>query len=540
MKKLFLLLLTVIFLYASNMKAQENTKVISSTIKQVTVFNNGAQVTGLSDVSLPQGISTLVLRGLSPYINKQSIQVKGKGKFTVLSVSNEVNYLSGIEEKTGIENLRKKIEELVLKSEDGKLQLGILKEEESFLIANKNVNGKQENLDAANFKSLFDFYKSSLSLIRTEILAGERKVAAIEKELTILRQQLDALQSKNNLPSEEVMVTVKADAAVNAKLEINYLVQNAGWYPSYDIRINELNEPVSLVYKANVHQQTGVDWNNVALTFSNASPNATGNVPVLNPYYLDYIIAAQNIYQDRSRKATQELMEIKAVAPGVAVKELDEVRSIPVGFTASENTTSIEFKVDVAYSIPSEGKSKSIDMMNLELPVVFEYQTVPKLIKEAFLVAKVHDWEQYNLLPGEANLYFENTFVGKSVLDTKSVTDTMNLSLGHDMGIIIKREKRKNFTSEKFIGPNKVVTLSWEISVRNSKSDMINLRVSDQVPISQNKEITIETLELSGGRIEAKTGFVTWDFELKPGESKNLILTYSIKYPKDTRVNIEY
>jgi uncharacterized protein (TIGR02231 family) len=538
MKKLFPLLFTVIFMCPSNLNAQENTKVISSIITHVTVFNNGAQVTSMSDISLPQGITMLILRGLSPYIDKQSIQVKGKGKFIVLSVSNEINYLSGIEEKAEIDNLRKKIDELVLKSEDGKMQISILKEEESFLIANKNVNGKQENLEAANFKTLFDFYKNSLTLIRTEILAGERKVNESEKELTKLRQQLDALQSKNNLPSDEVTITVKADASINAKLEINYLVQNAGWYPSYDIRVTKLNEPVSLVYKANVYQNTGVSWNNVSLTFSNASPNKSGNVPALNPYYLDYLITSQNVFEDRTKKSAPSMMEMKAV-PGVALSKAAEEVSGPVGFVASENTTSIEFNVDVSYSIPSEGKSKSIDMMNLELPASFEYQTVPKLVKEAFLIAKVHDWEQYNLLQGEANLYFENTFVGKSVLDTKSVTDTMNISLGHDMGIIVKREKRKNFTNEKFIGNNKIVTLSWEISIRNSKSDLVSLRVSDQIPVSQNKEITVETLELSGGRLDEKTGFVNWNPELKPGETKNIILTYSVKYPKETRVNIE-
>jgi uncharacterized protein (TIGR02231 family) len=193
----------------------------------------------------------------------------------------------------------------------------------------------------------------------------------------------------------------------------------------------------------------------------------------------------------------------------------------------------------VPYSIPSAGTPKSIDMMSVELPAVFEYQAVPKYNRDAFLVAKVYDWGKYDLLPGEANLYFENTYVGKSFLNVSAVTDTLPVSLGSDMGIVIKRDKRKNFTSEKFIGNNKVVTLSWEISARNTKSEKIKIKISDQVPISQNKEITIETQELSGGKHDPKTGYVTWDLDINPGETKNIILTYTVKYPKDKVVNLE-
>ena len=536
MKQTFLLLLALNICMVFNLKAQDNSKIVNAKIIHVTVFSNGAQINSTSDVSLTQGINLLTVQGLSPYIDNQSIQVKGRGKFTVLSVSNEINYLSGIEEKSEIEAIRKKIETLTVKSEDLKLQIGILKEEESFLIANKNVNGKQENLDAANFKTLFDFYKSSLTQIRTEVITNERKVEEITKEILKLQQQLQVLQSSSDMPSNVLMIAVKADAAVIGKLEISYMVQNAGWYPSYDLRVTNLKEPVSLTYKANVFQNTGVDWNNVKLTFSNANPNKSGNVPVLNPYFLDYIVYTQRVYQEMSKKSAPSMMKSESIEYNLGA---EEAVSAPVGFVATENTTSIEFNVDVPYSLPSEGKSKSIEMMNIELPSLFEYQSVPKFNKDAFLVAKIYDWGKYDLMQGEANLYFENTYVGKSFLNVSSVTDTLNLSLGSDMGIILKRDKRKNFTSEKFIGNNKVVTFSWEISVRNTKSDPVKIKISDQVPVSQNKEIIVDVEELSGGKLEAKTGFINWNVELKAGETKSFILTYTVKYPKDKVVNIE-
>lgn len=536
MKNLFLLLIGMACAI-SQLSAVENIKAVNSTITHVTVFSSGAQVTGISEISLIQGISTLAIQGLSPYIDEQSIQVKGKGKFVVLSASLEKNYISELKEKEQIELLRKKIEELSLKIEDERLQTGVLKEEESFLVTNKNVGGKNESLDAANFKILFEFYKTSLSAIRADILTHERKIKVMEEELAKLNNQLSALQTSENMPSGQIVVTLKAEAATSGILEINYLVQGAGWYPSYDIRIDKLTDPVSLIYKANVYQNTGVDWKNVKLTFSNAAPNQSGNVPWLNPWYLDFI----------QLRGSMVGLDVRNSAPAMAKEEMmfDEVADMgtavqaPVGFTASDNTTSIEFNVDIPYSVETGGKSRSIDMMSLELPASFEYQAVPKLDPTAFLVAQVRDWQKYDLLEGEANLYFENTFVGKSMLNLLSATDTLNLSLGRDLGIVVKREKRKEFTSEKFIGSNKVVSRSLQISVRNNKKESIKIQLTDQIPVSQNKEITVESEELSGGKLNQNTGLVTWDFELPAGQSKILILNYSVKFPKNSNLIVE-
>ncbi len=534
MKKLVLTLVICSIFSAPAVFAAEKVKTINSTITHVTVFNSGAQVTGVSEVVLVPGISILLIQGLSPYIDEQSIQVKGKGKFTVLSASLERNYISELKEKEQIETLRTKIEELTIKIEDEKLQTGILKEEESFLLTNKDAGGKNESLDAANFKILFDFYKTSLTQIRTEIMSRERKIRELEKELAKLNNQLSVLQTSENMPSGQIVVTLKTDAAVSGILEVNYLVQGAGWYPSYDIRVNKLTEPVSLIYKANVYQNTGVEWKDVKLTFSNATPNQSGNIPWLNPWYLDFFFDQVVVDYGAQRKAAPTMAK-----SGVFEMTTVDEASSSVGFAVSQNTTSIEFDVDIPYTIETGGKSKSIDMMNLELPAGFEYQAVPKLDPTAFLIAQVREWQQYDLLEGEANLYFENTFVGKSMLNLKSVSDTLNLSLGRDLGIIVKREKRKDFTSEKFIGSNKVVVRSWEISVKNNKKEGIKIQITDQLPISQNKDIVVESLELSGGKVNPSTNLVTWDIELPAGQSKSLILSYSVKYPKNSNVLVE-
>jgi uncharacterized protein (TIGR02231 family) len=536
MKKICLILAITSLSALSSLSASENIKNLNSTITHVTVFSSGAQVTGVSEVSLLPGISVMAIQGLSPFIDQQSIQVKGKGKFTVLSVSLEKNYLSELKEKDQIESLRKQIEMLTSKIEDENLQSGVLKEQEAFLLANKVAGGKNESLDAVNFKILYEFYTTNLALIRSEILSHERKIKLLEKELEKLNNQLSVLQTSENVPSGQVVVTLKAETETTGILEINYLVQGAGWYPSYDIRVNSLTEPVSLIYKANVYQNTGVEWNNVKLTFSNASPNQSGNVPFMYPWFLDFMQDVSYSYRSTDKKSAPA-MELQEMVVTTSVEA--DASPVSVGFAASDNTTSIEFNVDIPYSIETGNKTKSIDMMSLELPADYEYQTVPKFDPAAFLVAQIRDWEKYNLLEGEANLYFENTFVGKSMLNVKFVSDTLNVSLGRDPGIIVKRDKRKDYTSEKFIGSNKVETRSWDISIRNNKKGIVKIQLTDQIPLSQNKDITVEAIELSGGKLNQNTGLVTWDLEIAPGQSKNQVLSYSVKYPKNSDVFVE-
>jgi uncharacterized protein (TIGR02231 family) len=164
---------------------------------------------------------------------------------------------------------------------------------------------------------------------------------------------------------------------------------------------------------------------------------------------------------------------------------------------------------------------------------------LPKLSSLAYLTANITDWAKLSLQSGEATLYFENSFVGKSTLNVNQLTDTLTISLGTDNSILVKREKRKDFTSKKIIGANKTETYSFLLTVRNNKATPIKITLNDQIPVSSNSGITVETSELSGGRFNSQTGEVKWDLDLKQQETKQIIMTYSVKYAKDKTVILE-
>ena len=218
------------------------------------------------------------------------------------------------------------------------------------------------------------------------------------------------------------------------------------------------------------------------------------------------------------------------------VAEIEE--AAPVSVEKQVGETSITFDVALPYSIPSDGKIQTIEIQRTATPADYKYVTVPKLSTMAYLTANITDWAKQSLQTGEATLYFENTYVGKSTLNVNQLTDTLILSLGADNGLLVKREKRKDYTSRKIIGTNKTEIYSYLLSIRNNKSNPVRITVNDQIPVSSNSEITVEPVDLSGGKL-SDAGYVKWDIDIKPKETKELILTYSVKYPKNRTVILE-
>jgi len=181
----------------------------------------------------------------------------------------------------------------------------------------------------------------------------------------------------------------------------------------------------------------------------------------------------------------------------------------------------------------------TVDFENLELPAIYEYYVTPKIDNNAYLLARVLDWEKYNLLEGEANIFFEDTYTGKTLIDVRYMSDTLSISLGKDKSVSIKREMQKQFTTRQFLGTKKEETKSWLISVKNNKLQDIDITVLDQIPVLTLEEIEVLPLNLSNAVLDKETGELTWKLNLKPSEKKDIDLKYSVKYPKFRTLMIE-
>jgi uncharacterized protein (TIGR02231 family) len=207
--------------------------------------------------------------------------------------------------------------------------------------------------------------------------------------------------------------------------------------------------------------------------------------------------------------------------------------------TTIENQTTVEFEVEEPYSIKSKSPPISIELKKHEINSNYKYICIPKLNTDAFLIAQIMDWDQYNLLEGEANLYFEDTYVGQTILNARDLVDTLNISLGQDKSIVVGRTKVKDYSKKRILGSKKVESRAFEILVRNKKSSVIDISIYDQLPIAAISDISVVSNELSSGILDEAIGEITWTFKLQPQSQEKVIFSYEVKYPKDELVKLE-
>lgn len=535
MKKYLFVTLLAIMLSATALEGQE--KYITSPVSHVTVFRQGAQLSGDIAISVQAGTVDFVAGGLSPYIDPNSIQVKGEGEFMIMGVVHRNNYLENPVESVVIKELRDKIKALEAKIEDEKTAVEVLQEKELFLKSNYDVVTNKSAITPEQLRALLDIYSSNMESVKTALLKKKRIIAVYLEEKQQLENQLAGTIDKSKIPTGEIVVTVTGTKPATGKIKLSYVVMNAGWHPSYDIRVDDITDPASIIYRANIWQNSGIDWKDVKVSLSNASPMTAGSLPTLDPWFID-------IYRPFAYNDLNEVVVLRGKAMPVAreAKAEDAMvmeESAPLPVTVSESNTSFSFDINVSQTIMTDGKPVVVELQRLTVPATYSYAVTPKLATSAYLMGYITEWEKYNLLPGESNIYFNNTFTGKGYINTAELTDTLPVSLGADNNITVRRERRTDFTSQKLIGTNRVETLSFLISVRNNKSRAVAVRLRDQIPLSQNSDITVEALELSGGKLNVVTGEITWDLTVEPRETRDIILTYSVKYPKNEKVILE-
>ena len=602
---------------------------IETDVKEATVFINGAQIVRKKTIELSSGKSILRFTNLSPYLDPKSVQVKANEDVMILSVNHRFNYTDSISRSKELSELTNQSKSLEEKIRTENKNLEVIAEEFLFFKDNRFIGGKNQEVSLNNFKETSGFYMEKISANKTKELEVKKKLEEYNKEKTTVEKQIRQISTDKLTPVSELILLVDARLSTKSEIELSYFVNNAGWFPSYDIRAKSIDEPIELVYKANIHQNTKEEWKNIKLRLSSSDPKLGSVAPQLQIYFIDYNLVPPHysnisnqvsgrVYDATTKEPvpgttviikgttigtvtdadghyslsttgnnnemevsfigyerqtipinnpvinvplTPEVMKLDEVVAvgygvqsddmssalqgrvaGVSVSSKPSSRSksyMPLPVVQTENQTSFEFDIKTPYTISSDNKNFTVDVEHYSLDAKYEYYCTPKVVKDAFLTANIVNWEKYNLLEGEANIFFENTFVGKSVLDVRYISDTLNISLGRDKNVIVKREKIKDFTTRQFLGNKKEETRDWQISVKNNKGLPVNMVILDQIPVSTNQEIEVTVENISGAIFNNESGEVKWKFKLEPSGKKDFELKYKVKYPKDRTLNIE-
>lgn len=534
-KQAFSVLVTAMALVGATSAFGQSEKSVDSDIRDITVFLARAQVNRTVKTRLEPGRTNLVLTGLANQLDPNSIQVGGKGNFMILGTSFRQNFLQDVNTPKPLRILKDSLEYYRRQLTVEESQKEILNKEEALLSANQRIGGGNANLTVAELKAMADFFRARLGDIITSRMKQDAAVRKTNDKINRVQQQINVQNELYSRNSGEIVVNLTADAATAAELEVSYVVSRAGWQPVYDLRATNTKSPVQLSYRANVFQGTGEDWKNVKLTLSTANPNLGGLKPELASQVLDFLqVVPYRTAYDKRMKSGPVAME-RSDAP--AAVQLEEAASLAELVTTVESAVNTSFMIPIPYTVPSSNQPTLVDIGRHDLLATYQYAVAPKLESDAFLMARVTGWEEFNLLPGQASVFFEGTFVGNSFIDPNSIRDTLSISLGRDKRIVVKREKVKDLTSRKFMGGNIREGRAFEISVRNSRQEPITIVVEDQVPISRNSLIEVTVTDVGGAAWNKETGKLTWTMTLQPSETKKVQFKYEVKYPKDKPIS---
>lgn len=522
-------ILILIFM-VSFFKSQEIKKEID--VKQATVFLQGAKVFGSTNVTLQKGRNTVKIINLPNDLDENTYKINLEKNTTLLSITPQSNYLKNDELTDGEKKLddeRKKFQRQVNLLN---IQIKNLTGEQNIINDNLKVSTNDKSTPQEQLIRLTEFYRKRMLEIDNQVFLLTEQKTTLDENIAKINKQFSEEQTHKTQNRKELILEILADNEMNLNLGVSYIVSNAGWVPSYDLRALSTKKPLEIVYKGKIYQKTGQDWNNVKLFVSTYRPSYNQNRPILSPLYVAEYTAYNNEdakvgYMQKTKAEMSNSYQIRA--------EVAAPIQIPVA-TVSDNQMNILYELNYNQTIVSQEKEQYVILDKKNVEANYKYHTVPKLNNQVFLMAFVKNWQNLNLISGEANIYFEDNYIGKTNITSNYVKDEFPISLGIDERIVVKRIKIEDKTAQKIFNSNKWETESYEISIRNNTKESIELEVLDQIPLSENQKITVKTLNIGDGDLDTKTGSVLWNRKINSGASEKINFSYEVKYPKEMQI----
>ena len=523
-------------------------KQISAKLTDATVYLRGAALTHTASATLKSGSQEVIIDGLSPDIEINSLKVKANGVL-ISATEFSQDYLTPREQAAHIKKLQDSLDLYQEQLKDVQNELAVHKQLLKLVTdgTQNNMSQKDGTVTIADINANMELYRTKAAELQKSIDKDNKKIEKLKETVNRLNNQINQDETENSQLNGMLRLSVSVPENTTTTFTITYFTNQAQWVPCYDINIPSMDKSITLQAKAKVRQLTGLDWNNVKLTLSNATPNRSAVAPVFKTWFLrfqrpqpqynnslakGYDAAASNsmayaVAEERS-ESRPTLVSPKPTAP-ILMNDFVEVE---------DQDIQVSFAISVPYDIPGNGKEKLIDLKSYDVKADFKYYSVPKLSDETYLVATLSDYEKYNLLPGEATVTFNNTFVGRTRLRPNDTESQITLTLTTEPRMTVKREKRRDFCSTKHVGNSTTVTQSYLITVKNNLNRAAKLTLKEQYPISNDKDIEVKDVTITPKATYDKSdiGVVTWDVELQAGETRTFTVTYSVKHPSDRTI----
>lgn len=568
-------------------------------IDAATVFLKGAELNSSATISLAKGVNEMLFTNVATGVNAASIIVNATNNVVVESAVFQQTSLRAEAPSPRITAYTDSINVLSRQRKLLELKAAVISKQLEMLDAGTDPDKGDKNISMAELTQMLELVGSKLEGYNAQMEKYNEAMADIDVRVSKLNSLISEENNKGIIPGGQLLVKFYATEAGSSNINISYMISNAGWSPLYDIIADNINKPIKFYHKANVYQNCGIKWDNVKLTLSTGNPNEGIQTPVLAPWHLAFYtppppaqaVASANYPRPNAQGevvmkwkkpllskqpgmtlsseeikslATTEVADVAGLTPntfqrkngqgvsvagarktgtlyvidGVQVQDVgQEIQSSITQYVTVDNSgVNTTFDIDLPYSIPSDGVQHLVVVKKYDIPASYRYYTVPKIDKDVFLQAEISKWETLDLLPGPANIFFDGTYIGQGQFDSRTVKDTLQISLGRDKKILVKREQDLKKRNTRSSGTNVREQVAYTITVRNNRKYPIDLVMYDQFPVSNENGIEVEDKETSGGEENEYTGFVKWALTPQPGQSSTIKFGYTLKYPKDKTI----
>ncbi len=532
-------------------------KKITSTITNVTVFKDRAQVYRIATVEIDKGEQLLRFENLPYSIEKKSIQLNGKGNALLKNIKFKEVYHEKVTDENK-KNLLDEAEKIKLEIIKINSKLENTNKEKSFIerIAEKVVEpeskSKQE-LNPENWLKMLEFYRTKLNQTDKEIFDTNILLKNEATKLDKINKELIQAGRGNSKKTNVIDVIVVAEEKCEIKLYLSYVVYGASWFPNYNARVSSEEKELLLEYNSTIIQNTGENWENIGIKLSTAQVQVGGDLPVLNPWNIDiyrYIppapVRAKGGFKKSKKRGLAK--ESKMDSFSAFEEDADEIMMkthAPIrtpNVTIEENVTSSIFIPQGKYTILSDNLEYNVSILQEEFDAEFDYTTVPKLSPYAYLKAKTKNTSDFPLLPGLINIFFNNNFVAESKLKLVLPSEEFILSLGVDESIKVEYKPLPKYNKNEGIFTKKNVQFfEYETIITNTKKTEEKISVIDNIPVSQDEKIKVSLIKpkYKEDTDEMKlttTGILTRLLVLEPESKNELELRFEVEFPKDETV----
>jgi uncharacterized protein (TIGR02231 family) len=522
-------------------------KTVDTRICEITVYENQALVTRKGLVQLTGEERELVIAQLPTTLVSESLRASGKGAVAVrlLGVRCELSYIAEKEERDltpitqEIEQLEEQRRQLQDELTQLNLQRNFVKNLSSQYLERLTRIQNPEPLNLTQIKDLLDFVGDQHNEYSQAIAQKEKEQKQLDKQLQILRQQLQQLSPPPPQECFNIIVSIEPSSAGEFELEVSYVVDKASWTPLYDLRLSATSDNLNLSYLAEVQQSSGEDWLDVALTLSTAKPGLGSLPPKLPPWYID-IYNPKPLAMMRSVAENYEMMPFPGMAPQPSAKRDEELDQITAQVAIAEVLKQggvINFGINSGGNIPNDGTPHKTTIFNEDYPCRAEYIAIPRLVSLAYLQVKIlNPLTGVTLLPAKANIFRENTFVGTTELEQIAPGQEFKLNLGIDEGLKIERDLVERQVEKKLIGTHRRTTYAYRMLITNLREQEADLTLTEQLPVSRNEQIKVR-LTRTNPQIEiGEMGMLEWSLTLPPQSKQELYYQFTVEHPPDINV----